>query len=125
MNPGPNAISGSGPAAGRPALLATRASGYQIWTRSVRGPSWTPVGPLCAGSVKRSQRWPVLNLPSTPMPAAGLRAADADGVADGDDEAAGLDGRWAAPDPAQPDARTTAAASVAAVAAPLIDMTAG
>ena len=59
------------------------------------------------------------------MPGAGLRAADADGVADGDDEAAGLDGRWAAPDPAQPDASTTAAASVAAVAAPLINMTAG
>jgi hypothetical protein len=49
----------------------------------------SPVGPVCAGSVKRSQRWPVLNLPSTPMPGAGLCAADADGVADGDDAAAG------------------------------------
>src|SRR5258708_32215290 len=67
------------------AFTGRPASGYQTWVSSVRGPSACPVGPVRAGSVSVSQRWPVQKdpaLPTTPAPPVACGAPGAPGVRD-------------------------------------------
>src|SRR5690242_4356866 len=119
MKPGPNAISGSGPRAAfvAPADLS---SGYQSWISSRLGPSRSPVGPMCAGSVTMSRARAVVKCPRRPTLAAAGRAggteragddAELAGVAPLAVGAAGPEAGRAAEQPAASAARITAQAA--------------